>query len=109
MRLYRRWDDRVYQRLMLSRRFTAVILVMMNVVAAGLFVIAYFKIPPPATVRRIVSLIITLAFIAMINVLFAFRMREQLKEQRTKAGLCLHCGYDLRQSVARCPECGVKF
>jgi hypothetical protein len=26
--------------------------------------------------------------------------------KRGNAGLCLHCGYDLRESAGRCPECG---
>lgn len=44
----------------------------------------------------------------------AFRVlpqhRREVEQQRRKQqGLCLHCGYDLRGSHDRCPECGKLF
>lgn len=36
---------------------------------------------------------------------FAIR-RQKLYDDRFQRGLCLHCGYDLRASKERCPECG---
>ena len=31
------------------------------------------------------------------------------RRKRNKLGLCLNCGYDLRGSTAKCPECGQEF
>ena len=56
--------------------------------------------------RRIRLWIPTAAFAAtslfLIRPLLRHRQRKQL-------GLCVKCGYDLRASKERCPECGEKF
>ena len=33
--------------------------------------------------------------------------RRIVQRRRSKKGLCLNCGYDIRESKDRCPECGV--
>jgi hypothetical protein len=32
--------------------------------------------------------------------------RRKLRSERARLGLCRRCGYDLRGSASRCPECG---
>ncbi len=44
------------------------------------------------------------------GILFCFLdSPSRLSRRRRKLGLCLKCGYDLRGSKERCPECGTGF
>jgi hypothetical protein len=62
------------------------------------------------TMRHDTSLALQVPFWA-IAVLFGITpviaVRRALRRQRrARRGLCLRCGYDLRASLGRCPECG---
>lgn len=47
---------------------------------------------------------------AMVAGILLVRARRTLKRRRRRiSGLCLECGYDLRGSLERCPECGADF
>jgi predicted amidophosphoribosyltransferase len=66
--------------------------------------------PNPAIVANIAWWIITLtacfsAFCGLCWTIWIIRaFRRDLK--RDREGLCMRCGYDLRHSLQRCPECG---
>ena len=48
------------------------------------------------------------AFFSLTLYLLHFLPRSR-RRKRKKLGLCVKCGYDLRASKDRCPECGEAF
>ncbi len=54
-----------------------------------------------------------MAFVVGVSIWVASFVWEGLRRdhirKRKKLGLCLKCGYDLRASKNRCPECGNEF
>ena len=52
---------------------------------------------------------VTLASIPLPAVWLMSRLRARRRTLRRRAGLCVRCGYDLRASPERCPECGLRF
>ena len=55
---------------------------------------------------RFLGIIIWASYVAVFYLVFRWRRKRDLAEHRAKLGLCRECGYDLRATPDRCPECG---
>jgi hypothetical protein len=63
------------------------------------------KLVPSSGGFRVAIPLVTFGIIALI--LFAIALRKWIRYDRwEKHGHCMQCGYDLRASEIRCPECG---
>jgi hypothetical protein len=68
----------------------------------------HYSLPPPAPATGFVVphwFLVLITAILPIGWLITTR-RQTSRAVRTRLGLCPDCGYDLRESPERCPECG---
>jgi hypothetical protein len=61
---------------------------------------------PPMFVCRDLYVSLWLILLAALAAQLAFAHHMRRRNQERLAGLCPSCGYDLRASPERCPECG---
>jgi hypothetical protein len=116
LKAYARWDDRTATRIARWARtnhLAAVLwyLFMMGLLAVLLPTLWFVRAASGAPLGTFVrdTTIATAAVGVCVTIVLALmirRQRRQLIHERLQAGLCEQCGYDLRESRERCPECG---
>ena len=65
--------------------------------------IAFMRATPVVGLTAVVALGVAAAAFYLHR-----RYEELLCRRRSGAGLCVACGYDLRATPGRCPECGTR-
>ena len=83
----------------------------------GVYTVEYHSSPPSPLEFALLFIwyptaVVAWTFIVMVAVMPYFWLRNQFRERlrrvRISEGCCSICGYDLRASAGRCPECGAE-
>ena len=72
----------------------------------GLFFFRHVADPRSSVTIGIPHALVLPAFLVLPAVMLRRHLRERRSHRRLVAGLCPSCGYDLRATPGRCPECG---
>jgi hypothetical protein len=96
-------------------RFYACIWVIVAVafLSGGAGMVELLRVPVTAptfaghwAVGRVLIRVMMAAGLAEIPAAVVFKLMNDRRRTRPARGLCLRCGYDLRGTPGRCPECG---
>ena len=68
--------------------------------------LAVVAISIPLMLRYGACVVLPPALLVCGLISYLMPQRDSLWQQRASRGLCTNCGYDLRASIIRCPECG---
>ena len=90
---------------------TALVLSGLYMTATALVIWTMQRFGSPDWVRHVAAGCCWVVISGVVWRLFRHRTRHHLRERLVQLGvpICIPCGYDLRGSTDRCPECGTTF
>ena len=106
-RAYAEWDERTHRRIVASRGLRPFAHALALVALwAGLLTLALVIGALWSDAHLYAGVGVAVLAGAGMTAAMCRRWRSELREERLGDGRCVDCGYDLRASLGRCPECG---